>query len=187
MDDKKVVTLCENLARRYKRPDQYDDLVQEGLLVCYEILQDDPEPHPAHLWRSVNRRLHDYLNIESSPVSVPKSKAARAVARRSKNFTSSYSAKGVQNLREAIHGDTVELGEVEGSVPDCSENYEERVLIEKIFSVADKILSEEEMLLLKGRYMQGKSQEALAVELGTTQKTISSKESSILEKIRNNL
>ena len=76
-----IVGMCEKLANRFNSPSHRDDMVQEGVLKCYEILADDEEVHPAHLYREAKRRMHDYLNIDVLPVAMPKSRTIRDIVR----------------------------------------------------------------------------------------------------------
>ena len=187
MNSEDIMGMCEKLAGRYKSPQHHDDLVQEGVLACYEVLAEDDSPHPAHLWRMANRRMYDYLNIDTAPLSVPKSDTARKVARGSGEHTGHYSDAGIRNLEEALRGDVVSMDDFMAFVPDHAEEYERKDYARYVISVAIETLSSEEMFLLKRRYFDGMNQEELSVEFGTTQKTISVKESAILDKLRNNL
>lgn len=184
MDDKEIVSMCEKLASKYKTPQHYDDLVQEGAIACYEVLAEDDEPHPAQLWRMANRRMHDYLNFTNAPMSIPKSDTARKVARGSGEITGDYSEAGIRHLEQALKGEVVEIDEYMAHVPDHADDYENREFEAYVMSVAVTTLDLRELKLLKDRYYEGKSQEELAVELGVKQQTISRWEEDMLYKIR---
>lgn len=187
MNSEEIIGMCEKLAGRYKSPQHHDDLVQEGVLACYEVLAEDDNPHPAHLWRMANRRMYDYLNIDTAPLSIPKSDTARKVARGSGEHTGHYSDAGVRNLEEALRGDVVGLDDFMAFVPDHAEEYERKDYARYVISVAIETLSSEEMFLLKRRYFDGMTQEELAIEDDTSKMTISRREATALEKLRNNL
>jgi len=51
MEMNDIVIMCERLARKFNRPQHYDDMVSEGILKVYELLGKDPETHPANLYR----------------------------------------------------------------------------------------------------------------------------------------
>ncbi len=187
MNSEEIMSMCEKLAGRYKSPQHHDDLVQEGILACYEALADNENAHPAHLWRMANRRMYDYLNIDTAPLSVPKSDTARKVARGSGEHTGHYSDSGIRNLEEALRGDVVGLDDFMAFVPDHAEEYERKDYVKHIMSVAIETLSYDELFFLKRRYWDGLSQEELSVECEVTQKTISIREANMLEKLRNNL
>ena len=77
-----ILEMCERVANRFNSPSHRDDMVQEGVLKCYEILADEGEVHPAHLYREAKRRMHDYINIDTGlPVAVPAHNIARRLAR----------------------------------------------------------------------------------------------------------
>lgn len=187
MGGEEIVSMCEKLAGRYKSPQHYDDLVSEGILACYEALAEDEDAHPAHLWRMASRRMYDYLNIDTAPLSVPKSDTARKVARGSGEHTGHYSDSGIRNLEEALRGDVVGLDDFMAFVPDHAEEYERKDFIGYVITVAIETLSYEEMFLVKRRYFDGMTQEELAIEDDTTKMTISRREAAALEKLRNNL
>ena len=66
-----ILEMCERVANRFNSHSHRDDIVQEGVLKCYEILADNEEVNPAHLYREAKRRMHDYINIDILPVAVP--------------------------------------------------------------------------------------------------------------------
>jgi len=184
MNQKEIVTMCEKLANKYKRPNHFEDLVQEGVLACYEVLAQDPEPNPAQLWRMANRRMHDYINFDTAPMSIPKSDTARKVARGTGQVTGDYSEAGIRQLEQALNGEVVELDDFMAYAPDHADEYEKRDYEAHMMSVAVTTLDLKELQLLKERYYEGKSQKTLADELGVDQRTISRREESMLDKLR---
>jgi len=105
MKPETIMMMCEGLARRYKNPNHYDDLVGEGVLQCYEILAEDPKPHPAKLYREANRRMHDYLNLDVFPVDIPASDVSRRLSRDidSEEFgDTNWSEDGINYLRNIL-------------------------------------------------------------------------------------
>lgn len=184
MNQKEIVSMCEKLASKYKTPHHYEDLVSEGVVACYEVLAKEDDPHPAELWRMANRRMHDYLNFTTAPMSIPKSDTARKVARGSGEYTSDYSEAGIRHLEQALRGEVVELDEYMSYRPDHADDYENREFEAYVMSVAVTTLDLKELKLLKERYYEGKSQEELAVELGVSKMTISRWEDEMLYKIR---
>jgi len=187
MNQKEIVTMCEKMANKYKRPQHFQDLVQEGVLVCYEILAQDPEPHDAQLWREVNRRMRDYLNLDLHPLSVPNSDAARAISRGKQPSSTNHSKESLDWLEYILSGDVVEIDEFMAYSPDHADEYEKRDYEAHMMSVAVTTLYLKELQLLNERYYEGKSQEVLAVELGVSQRTISRREDAILDKLRQSL
>lgn len=187
MNQKEIVSMCGKLANKYNTPHHYDDLVQEGVLACYEVLAKDDDPHPAQLWRMANRRMHDYLNFDTNPMSIPTSDTARKVARGTGKITGDYSEAGIRHLGQALRGEVVELDEYMAYTSNHADGYENREFEAYVMSVAVTTLDLKELKLLKERYYEGKSQEELGVELGVTKMSISRWEEEMLEKLRNNL
>ncbi len=187
MNQKELVGMCERLASRYKTPQHYEDLVQEGVLACYEVLAEDPDPHPAKLWRMANRRMHDYVNFDTAPLSVPKSDTARKVSRGTGEMTGNYSEAGLRHLEQALKGEVVEIDDYMAYYPDHADDYEDREFEAYVMSIAVTTLDLRELKILKERYFNGKSQEELGEELEVSKMTISRWEDDILRKIRNNL
>jgi hypothetical protein len=62
MTDPDILKLCKSLARRYKNQNQYDDLVSEGLLACYELRETgsatDKQEYSG--WLACNERLQQH-------------------------------------------------------------------------------------------------------------------------------
>jgi RNA polymerase sigma factor (sigma-70 family) len=187
MNSEEVMNMCEKLAGRYKSPQHHDDLVSEGILACYEVLAQDDNPHPAHLWRMANRRMYDYLNIDTAPLSVPKSDTARKVSRGSGEHTGGYSDAGIRNLHYALRGEVVSLDDFMAFSPDHADQYEKDEYEAYVMTVAVTTLNLDELRVLKGRFFDDMSLEQLSVELGVSESTVSRWEAAMLDKLRNNL
>jgi len=182
-----IIKMCEKLASKYKAPQHYDDLVQEGVLACYEVLAQDDDPHPAQLWRMANRRMYDYLNFDTNPMSIPASDTARKVSRGTGEITGNYSEAGIQHLERTLSYEVVEMDDFMAFAPDHAEEYEDKDYAAYVMSVAVTTLTEVEMAILKARFFEDKSQEELADEYEVSQQTISRWEDEMMKKLRNNL
>jgi len=187
MTEQEIVTMCEKIANKYKRPQHFQDLVQEGVLVCYEILAEDPEPHDAQLWREANRRMRDYLNLDLHPLSVPNSDAARAISRGKQPSSTNHSEENLDWLEYILSGDVVEIDEFMAYSPDHADEYEKRDYEAHVMSVTVTTLDLKELHILKERYYEGKSQEEVGHEFGVSGTTISRWERELLDKIKRNL
>jgi RNA polymerase sigma factor (sigma-70 family) len=187
MNQKEIVIMCEKLANKYKRPQHFQDLVQEGVLVCHEILAQDPNPHDAQLWREANRRMRDYLNLDLHPLSVPNSDAARAISRGKQPSSTNHSEENLDWLEYILSGDVVEIDEFMAYSPDHADEYEKKDYEAYIMSVAVTCLDLKELKVLKERYYEGKSQEELGHEFGVDKATVSRWEDGLLRKIRESL
>ena len=40
-----LINMCRKLAHKYNRPNDFDDIVSEGAIVCLELRAEDPEVH----------------------------------------------------------------------------------------------------------------------------------------------
>ena len=106
METNEVISMCQRLARKYNAPQHYQDLVQEGILVCYEILDKEDCTHPAKLYREANRRMHDFLNLDVLPVSVPAHNITRRLTRDAEDTEiGEMSDTGVNWLRTVLQSD----------------------------------------------------------------------------------
>lgn len=170
MNTDEIVTMCEKLARRYRRNDIKKDLVSEGVLAVYERLEVKPEEHPASLYRRANRAMHDYINIKSKPVNIPRSNSARGVSRGKDYKQGSYSEGGMKSLEDALNSVSVSSEDsFTLSTVDCSLGYEAREFLTK----AMDLLDEKERVVIHQLYFLELSQERVSQLQGVTQQTIS--------------
>lgn len=188
MNDTKLEAyeMCRSLAKKYKNASLYEDMVHEGYVAILEALETDPDAPVAKLYRVANRRMHDYMNIDMLPVSVPITTASRSIARGAEmDDTQSYSDKGIESLTEAIRGTQVCYDdEFSSFTPDCSERYEEIDYQAYVAATLITKLSVEEFNLIKMRYYQDMTLWEVADILGVTAKTISLKENEVLHKLK---
>lgn len=187
MTEQEILSMCEKLAGKYKMPQHFDDLVSEGVLACYEVIAEDPNPHPAKLWRMATRRMYDYANFDTNPLSIPKSDTARKVARGTGEITGDYSESGIRHLERTLAAEVVEMDDFMAYQPDHAEAYEKTDYEAHVMSVAVTTLDLRELNILRGRYFENKTQEELGDEMGVTGTTISRWEEDMLDKLRNNL
>jgi RNA polymerase sigma factor (sigma-70 family) len=182
MNTDEIVTMCEKLARKYRRPHMNDDLVSEGVLAVYERLADKPEEYPASLYRRANKAMYDYINIRSKAVAIPLTRSAEALSKGVEYSGQTYSKDGLKTLADAlsstseIFNDNLSL-----TVDDCTKQYEDKEFIKK--RLLD--LSPTEESLIKLRYFEDKSQSWLSKHFGVSQKTICVWEEVALDKMAN--
>ena len=187
MEMTEIVTMCERLSRKFNRPQHYDDMVSEGVLKVYELLEKDPETHPASLYREAKRRMYDYLNFDCNGLSVPASDAARAVARG--NDTSEredYSQRGLERLRKTLSSEWYEL---EDDIVGADKLTPEDILIDKEISetvtrIINKVLTDEEAQLVILRYFEDATQDEVADLFGLTRQSVSLREKKALRKLK---
>jgi len=184
-----LINMCRKLAHKYNRPNDFDDIVSEGAIVCLELRAEDPEVHPAKLYREANRAMHDYINLSLQPVSIPKSWTARDVARggSGESDNQSYSETGIDWLRNIMSSDHVSYDDFISSIPDHAEEYEKLDYENYILTIAEQHLSPEEWQILKLRFWEDCTLQEVADVLGKAKSSVEYIEKRGFEKICNNL
>lgn len=179
--------MCEGLARRYKNPNHYDDLVGEGVLQCYEILAEDPKPHPAKLYREANRRMHDYLNLDVFPVAIPASDVSRRLSRNidaGEFGDTNWSEDGINYLRNILSSEIIPFDTASLFNETVEENYEETDFYNKLNTQIELQLDEDERLLLHMKFVESMTQVDMGDFFGISQPAIVLRETKIFSKLR---
>jgi RNA polymerase sigma factor (sigma-70 family) len=186
MIEKEIVGMCERLAYKYNSESHREDLVQEGVLKCYEILAKEPDAHPAKLYREANRRMHSYLNLETQPVFIPDHSRARRLARDIEDDdTGNMSEDGYAWLKLVLASENIPYSEdFSLSSEDHATDYEEREYGAYLMAVAVTTLSPEEWKILKMRYWLDMTQDEVGVAVNENQKWVSRHEKSALSKLQ---
>ncbi len=181
-----IVGMCEKLANRFNSPSHRDDMVQEGVLKCYEILADDDKVHPAHLYREAKRRMHDYLNLDVLPVTVPAHNITRRLTRDiDDSEVGNMSEVGHKWLKSVLSSNSGQYSdEHNGSEKDHTERYENKEFVRYVINVAIEELTAEEWSVLKLRYYSDMTQHEVADMLDKHQKWVSRREDTALTKLR---
>jgi len=187
MKPETIMMMCEGLARRYKNPNHYDDLVGEGVLQCYEILAEDPKPHPAKLYREANRRMHDYLNLDVFPVDIPASDVSRRLSRdidAGEFGDTNWSEDGINYLRNILSSEIIPFDTASLFNETVEENYEEADFYNKLNSQIELQLGEDERLLLHMKFVESMTQVDMGDFFGISQPAIVLRETKIFSKLR---
>jgi len=182
-----LVTMCERLAYRFNQPQHYDDLVSEGVLKVYEMLSDNPEEHPANLYREAKRRMHDYINFDCHGLSVPASDAARAIVRgNDTNDRDDYSERGLELLRATLASEWGEYGEdfVETYLPTAEEILINKDTGETLTRLIFEDLTEDEADIIILRYFEEETQDEVADLYDMSQQAVSLRENRALRKLK---
>jgi len=179
-------SMCEKLAYKFNNPDHREDMIQEGLLVCYELLAQDPETHPAKLHREAKRRMHDYLNVDTHPVSIPAHSRTKRLARDIEDSDKGNMSKdGHSWLKSVLSADNLSYDEDFGeSGYNHTQTYEDREYNAYVLSVAVTTLDQDEWRVIRMRYYDEMSQADVADVLERSQPWVSVVESKALEKLR---
>jgi RNA polymerase sigma factor (sigma-70 family) len=183
---KELQGMCEKLAYKFNNPDHREDMVQEGLLVCYELLALDPETHPAKLHREAKRRMHDYLNVDVHPVSIPAHSRTKRLARDIEDGDKGdMSDIGYAWLKSVLSAENMPYDEDFGeSSYDHTQNYEVMEYNAHVLSVAVTTLDQDEWQVISMRYYDEVTQNDVADALGTNQRWVSRTEKRALEKLK---
>lgn len=186
MTEKEIVGMCERLAYKYNSERHREDLVQEGILKCYEILAKEPDAHPAKLYREANRRMHSYLNLETQPVFIPDHSRARRLARDIEDDdTGNMSEDGYAWLKLVLASEDIPYSEdFSLSSSDHATDYEEKEYGAHLLAVAITTLTPEEWKILKMRYWHDMTQYEVGVAMEENQKWVSRYEKSALSKLQ---
>jgi RNA polymerase sigma factor (sigma-70 family) len=187
MKPETIMMMCEGLARRYKNPNHYDDLVGEGVLQCYEILAEDPKPHPAKLYREANRRMHDYLNLDVFPVAIPASDVSRRLSRdidADEFGDTNWSEDGINYLRNILSSEIIPFDTASLFNETVEENYEETDFYNKLNTQIELQLGEDERLLLHMKFVENMTQVDMGDFFGISQPAIVLRETKIFSKLR---
>lgn len=180
MTHEEIITMCQKLAGRYKRQDMVDDLVSEGVLAVYERLAVKPDEYPASLYKKANKAMYDYLNIACKPVTIPKTRTAESILKKTKYGGQTHSDKGKAILEEALHSSSVSFDDnYELYEADVTEAYETNDFFKKALATLD----EREEDIIKSLYFKDMSQVDLAKVYGVHQSTISLWEKEALYKM----
>jgi RNA polymerase sigma factor (sigma-70 family) len=191
LTEKEIIALCKTLARKYKKPEDFDDLVSEGVVACYECLAEG-KAYKRDYVGAARRAMNDYMNITKKSMSIPDTWAARTVSHSMSTGEDLEKLDGVKagtlrSLMDAMSNDTVDIQELEIATPDHAVEYEKTDYEAYVISVAVTTLDLKELKILKDRYYDNKTQDEVGKELGVTATTISRWEEEMLRKLRNNL
>jgi len=189
MTDGQMQTMCERLSYKFNSPENRQDILQEGLLACYEKIAAtrDSKPHPAELYRSARKAMHSFINISLLPVSVPVSRDVREILREN-DYDNPFSNSSVENkawLTNVIRASPVEFDEtVQASDLDQAKEFEDKEFAEYLYLLALSTLTREQWHVIKLRYYENLSQDEIAIGLNITQQAVSSREALGLAKLK---
>lgn len=188
MDAKEIMKMCKGIARRYKNPNQYEDLVSEGILACYETLNKEPDAPLIRLYRKANTAMHDYLNISCLAVSIPKSDVSRRLARDTDldlgGIDTNYSADGIELLRMALKSEIVEADKSTVTQPSSEEIYESIDFLRVLYKTLSKELSGDEQLLFSMRFEEDMSLSECGQFFGMSKEAVHKRQVKLVQKVR---
>ena len=175
MNTEEMMKMCRSLAYKYNSPNQFDDLVSEGMLECLEQV-DQGNTHGANLRRMANRAMHDYLNIKTLAVSVPLSEPARSLARGT-DYKSTMSREGVTKLQQAINSTStpLESAEIVDEESDPAVVYEKKQTVLDIVRLSRETLNDRDWDLFCRHYLEMETTDDIAISERVTRQAIEKK------------
>lgn len=187
MDSKEILKMCEKIAYKYNRPEDFEDIVQEAVLACYEVLAVKDEPHPAELYRAAQKRAYDYVNFDTHGLTIPASDTARSVSRKGEaGESSSWSDEAVDHLTMVLHSEWGEYDDemVEGDSLSAEMNIIKTEERQNFINTVLSSLKPDEMKIIRMRYYEDMTQDEVADVLGITREAVSQRETKILKKLK---
>ena len=177
MDNKDLLNMCRSLARKYNDPQEYDDLVSEGVIKCLELIAEG-ETRKGVLHKSAAVAMNEYYNIKRSPVHIP-------VQGKAKGMTADDDVDGwtAVALQQALYGESVEYEEYMSQAPSTEDLYEHKEWLAFVTALAITNLTKEEWDLLKMRFWDDMTQQEVANVLQLSRIAITKREKRILSKL----
>lgn len=184
-----ILSMCKTIASKYKRQDQYEDLVSEGVLVALELQEKEPNIAFSSIYMSVNKRMHDYLNIDLLPVHVPASDVARRLSRNPDTPTeemgdNTWKEESINYLKTIFKGGYVSLSDLDQPFDEYTETYEDKDFREKLSKAIQNKLSKEEKDHIDMRFQEGLSLQELGDKLGVSKMAVGKREKKLMSKLR---
>lgn len=184
-----ILSMCKTIASKYKRQDQYEDLVSEGVLVALELQEKEPNIAFSSIYMSVNKRMHDYLNIDLLPVHVPASDVARRLSRNPDTPTeemgdNTWKEESIGYLKTIFKGGYVSLSDLDQPFDEYTETYEDKDFREKLSKAIQNNLSKEEKEHIDMRFQEGLSLQELGDKSGVSKMAVGKREKKLMSKLR---
>lgn len=181
MNENDIIKMCQRLAKKYKDPQEYDDLVSEGVLKALELVAKGKTDKNL-LYSHVQGAMNEYYNIRKNLLYVPVHSWSKSMSQEDDIKSWTYLA-----MHNALYSETVELDESCSATPSVEIEYEQKEWIRYIKKKMIEVLDEEELKIIDMRYFSNMTQDDVANRLGKHQKWVSRKEIKALKKIRDNL
>jgi len=181
MNDKDIVKMCQRLARKYNDPQEFNDLVSEGVIKALEMMREGKTDKNL-LYSYVQGVMNEYYNIRRHIVYVPVQGKAKAPTM--ENESDKWTDVAMHN---ALRSDLVDLDENTATTPSAEIEYEKKEWLRYVKMKAYDVLDRVEWKIISMRYFDNMTQDEVAKQLSQHQVWVHRKEKAALEKIRNNL
>lgn len=189
-----ITSRAEALASRYKSGQDYQDLIQEGILVGLELL-DSGVDDDGKLVGAMRRRMNDYHNYDNRTVAIPSSGASRAAMATIGRSGAVTIAKGSPSELQETPLMQALMNSYAVSLEDCSlttedshtQNFEDEEYLQHVLFVMEECLDSKTYDVIAAVYLHGETQETVAQELGVTQQYVNQVLKFGLQKIKGEL
>jgi|DEB0MinimDraft_10_1074344.scaffolds.fasta_scaffold32761_2 RNA polymerase sigma factor (sigma-70 family) len=177
MNNDDIIKMCRSLARKYNDPQEYDDLVSEGVIKCLE-LRAEGKTNGAILHKSAAVAMNEYYNIKRAIVHVP-------VQGKAKSMTADDDVDGwtATALQQALYGDSVEYEEYMSQVPSTEDLYEHKEWLAYVQSLAVSNLNADDWKLMKMRFWEDMTQQEVSEVLQISRQAVTKREKAVLSKL----
>lgn len=177
MNNDDIIKMCRSLARKYNDPQEYNDLVSEGVIACLELLEKG-ETSKNQLYTRAAFIMNDYYNIKRKPVYVP-------VQGKAKGMSADDNVDGWTEtaMHNALYGESVEIEEHTLQVPSTEDLYEHKEWLAFVAALAISNLREDEWQIVKMRFWEDMTQEEVAKVLQISQQGAAKREKIALDKL----
>lgn len=184
-------TLCKSLAKRYKNTQQFEDLVSEGIVACYEVLAQG-KTEPSDFVGAARRAMNNYTNVKNKAVSIPVSGNAYNVSYAMSLDKRVESMDGMSDgtllsLVQAMTNTTESAGDDTAFTADHAELFEEKEYQAYVMSVVKKTLTPTESKVIQLRYVDDMTQDEVSDVFQTSKMWVSRHERDALAKLRKKL
>jgi RNA polymerase sigma factor (sigma-70 family) len=181
MNENDIIKMCQRLAKKYKDPQEYDDLVSEGVLKALEVVAKGKTDKNL-LYSYIQGAMNEYYNIRKHTVHVPVQDKAKRFS--VENDPYNWTEIAMFNV---LYSETAELDENSSTTPSVEIEYEQKEWIRYIKKKMIEVLDEEELKIIDMRYFSNMTQDDVSKHMSHNQVWVHRKEKEALRKIKNSL
>ena len=188
MNTTEIVSMSKKCAKRYKAPNEFEDLVSEGVLAALEKIQSNPNFSKASLWQTINWAQWKYLNVSLQDVKIPENLVRIAKNLGTPGVETNYTKESIEWVRLLLSkGNSDYTQEDLASQGDGHLDQERKESLDYMWSTASECLTGAEFSLLHSYYCLGSKQKDLAEGLDLTDRALRYRMEAIIQKVKGNL
>lgn len=177
MSHEEILRMCRSLARKYNDPQEYDDLVSEGVIKALGLVEEGKTDKNL-LYSHIKSAMNHYYNLSRSSVRVPRSGQAHTMG--GEDNVDGWTAVALQ---QALYGETVEYEDYMSQTPSSEEIYERAEWLTHIANLATTKLKKSEWDIIFMRYWKEMKQQEVAKVLQISQQALQKQEKMALSKL----